>query len=343
MVESVRQDEFTTHDPDEAHAWLREAYADLEIKSSRGADDFQFTCSSVTLEDLTIRMITDTMAVEIDFPYGLRRPSVFQQQALDGLTFTVAGNAVDMRQGDALMLPPGRACGVEWSGLSALTTTLSLDALRQIALDFVPGRADAFRIDFGRPLSAAARHHWSATTEYVLRVLTGNPLLANEPLARRELVGMVNSAVLACFPNSTMDVEIGPSPGDSPWALRRALVFIDEHAADPISLNEIAHAAGLSPRGLQASFRRNLHTTPLAYLRSVRMERAHCELIEAEPAGGASVAAVAARWGFTHLGRFATEYRRRYDLNPSQTLRARPPWAGSSSSESMAPSSRRGD
>ena len=35
-----------------------------------------------------------------------------------------------------------------------------------------------------------------------------------------------------------------------------------------------------------------------------------------------SVAAVAAHWGFAHLGRFATEYRRRFGIYPSQTLRA---------------------
>ena len=43
---------------------------------------------------------------------------------------------------------------------------------------------------------------------------------------------------------------------------------------------------------------------------------------DAEPGDGSSVAAVAARWGFTHLGRFAIEYRRRFGVHPSQTLRS---------------------
>jgi len=322
MVESVRQDEFTTHDPEQVKAWLRDAYADLEIKSLKAGDQFVFTSSRVTLEDVTIGMITHTMEAEIDFPEGVRQPSVFQQQAQDGLAFTVAGSVVEMRRGDAVMLPPGRTCVVEWSGLSALTTTLSLDALRRDALEFAPGSADTFRVDFGRPLSAAAGQHWSATTQYVLSVVTRSPLLAAAPLARRELVWMINSAVLACFPNSTLDVETHTSSGDSPLPLRRALSFIEEHAADPISLNEIARAAGLSPRGLQACFRRNLETTPLAYLRAVRMQRAHRDLVTADPTTGINVAAVAARWGFTHLGRFATEYKRRFNAYPSQTLRA---------------------
>jgi AraC-like DNA-binding protein len=48
----------------------------------------------------------------------------------------------------------------------------------------------------------------------------------------------------------------------------------------------------------------------------------HRDLQNAEPGHGTSVAAVAARWGFTHLGRFAIEYRRRFGSYPSQTLRS---------------------
>jgi AraC-like DNA-binding protein len=111
-------------------------------------------------------------------------------------------------------------------------------------------------------------------------------------------------------------------PGDRPQPLRRALAFIDEHAGDPITLDEIAAAARLSPRGVQAAFRRHLDTTPLSYLRSVRMERAHRDLQGAEPGDGVRVAALAAKWGFTHLGRFAVDYRRRFGTYPSQTLRS---------------------
>ena len=110
--------------------------------------------------------------------------------------------------------------------------------------------------------------------------------------------------------------------GDTPQPLRRALAFVDEHAGDPITLDEIAAAARLSPRGVQAAFRRHLDTTPLAYLRGVRMERAHRDLQGAEPGDGVSVATLAAKWGFTHLGRFAVDYRRRFGTYPSQTLRS---------------------
>jgi AraC-like DNA-binding protein len=70
------------------------------------------------------------------------------------------------------------------------------------------------------------------------------------------------------------------------------------------------------------SFRRHLDTTPLAYLRGVRMECARRDLQGAEPGDGVSVATLAAKWGFTHLGRFAVDYRRRFGTYPSQMLRS---------------------
>jgi AraC-like DNA-binding protein len=41
----------------------------------------------------------------------------------------------------------------------------------------------------------------------------------------------------------------------------------------------------------------------------------------ARPVPGASVTAVAMNFGFFHLGRFATSYRKRFGESPSETLR----------------------
>ena len=39
-------------------------------------------------------------------------------------------------------------------------------------------------------------------------------------------------------------------------------------------------------------------------------------------AGAVTVAAVAYRWGFAHLGRFAAVYRSRFGVTPSEDLKA---------------------
>ena len=69
-----------------------------------------------------------------------------------------------------------------------------------------------------------------------------------------------------------------PTTSPLPDTVRSALAFLDTRAAEPIGLTEIAAAAQLSPRALQAAFQRHLGTTPLGHLRAVRMSRVYADL-----------------------------------------------------------------
>ncbi|AYA27560.1 helix-turn-helix domain-containing protein [Rhodococcus rhodochrous] len=105
----------------------------------------------------------------------------------------------------------------------------------------------------------------------------------------------------------------------TPSALRKAVAFIESAAARPIGLTDIAAAAGVGARALQYDFARHYHTTPMRYLRSVRLERAHRDLQAADPQGGDTVASIAARWGFSSPGRFAAHCRSVYGRAPHIT------------------------
>jgi AraC-like DNA-binding protein len=56
-------------------------------------------------------------------------------------------------------------------------------------------------------------------------------------------------------------------------------------------------------------------------VRAVRVRHAHRDLWSADPTDN-TVAAIAHRWGFTHLGRFAAAHKALYGETPTQTLRA---------------------
>lgn len=111
-------------------------------------------------------------------------------------------------------------------------------------------------------------------------------------------------------------------PADEPAALRRAVEYIEAHAGEDVTLDEIARAARVGPRALQLAFNRHRGGSPMAYLRQVRLARAHRDLETADPTRGDTVAAIAATWGFANPGRFATMYRAAYGISPSRTLRA---------------------
>lgn len=102
--------------------------------------------------------------------------------------------------------------------------------------------------------------------------------------------------------------------------MRRAVEAIRSDPAQPFTPTSLARLAGASTRTLHDGFRRHLDTTPMAYLRVVRLQRAHAELRVAAP-HDTTVAAVAHRWGFTHVSRFSQAYRQVYGRPPATTLR----------------------
>jgi transcriptional regulator GlxA family with amidase domain len=105
-----------------------------------------------------------------------------------------------------------------------------------------------------------------------------------------------------------------------PQTLRRAIAFIHENAHRDIGVSDIAGAINVTPRSVQYTFRRHLGTTPLEYLRRVRLDRAHRDLQAADPAVD-TVMEIAGRWRFGHPGRFSIAYREAFGTPPSRTLR----------------------
>ncbi|OJG06104.1 Transcriptional activator NphR [Pseudonocardia autotrophica] len=144
--------------------------------------------------------------------------------------------------------------------------------------------------------------------------LAWHPLLGG-PLVRSVLSGLLLSADHDY--RGHLDSLVAPA---RPAVVRRAVEYIEQHAAEAVTVNDIAAAAGIGIRALQQGFQASLGTTPLTYLRKVRLDRARDELLRSDPET-VGVAEVAFRWGFSHLGRFAGHYREAYDESPSHTLR----------------------
>ncbi|WP_404406380.1 helix-turn-helix transcriptional regulator [Pelagibacterium halotolerans] len=101
-----------------------------------------------------------------------------------------------------------------------------------------------------------------------------------------------------------------------PRHIRAAVDYMHANIHKPLTITDIATAVGVSARALQTGFRQFHETTPAAYLRRIRLEAAHAEL--SLPGNRLSVREVALKWGFTHMGRFAAQYKERYGVAPSR-------------------------
>lgn len=137
-------------------------------------------------------------------------------------------------------------------------------------------------------------------------------------LMGRQVEGMLLSSLLEAHRHDYRDRLGRVRAAPRPRHLRLAEAYIEAHLDQPLTIEEIAAAAGISARGLQMVFRQYRDTTPLAFWRNLRLARAHDDLV----AGRGSVTEAALKWGFSHFGRFSEAYAARYGLSPRDTLRA---------------------
>ncbi|MFF4407330.1 AraC family transcriptional regulator [Streptomyces sp. NPDC001404] len=147
---------------------------------------------------------------------------------------------------------------------------------------------------------------------------SGDSLFQRAELQRSQLHCRVTALLPAQPHTHTGELHDGPQPG-FPRSLRAALAFIETSLAERIGLGGIASAAGCSPRTLSSVFRGRFGLLPMAYVRNLRLDRIREDILAStDPVG-----TIACRWGISHLGRFAGEYRARFAELPSDTAARR--------------------
>lgn len=110
-----------------------------------------------------------------------------------------------------------------------------------------------------------------------------------------------------------------PCASLAPRHVKRAEDYIRTHVREPLTLERIAAAVGCSVRTLSEGFRQARGTTVMSFLRRTRLEGVRSDLSRGEPAS--AISGLALHWGFNHLGRFSSDYRRCFGESPSDTLR----------------------
>lgn len=128
-----------------------------------------------------------------------------------------------------------------------------------------------------------------------------------------QLLGSLMEVLFGGRPSAT-----SLSPRKRFLAYRRAL-RLAEGLCRPLSVPELAKAAGVSQRVLELGFREELGISPRRYLLWSRMNALQRDLRSAG-AKPSSVTEIASRWGFEEMGRTAAYYKELFGELPSETL-----------------------
>lgn len=277
---------------------------------------YRFSWSSATWEGVSV------VAYDLDAP--VRSHAAPEDQIMVCRLTVAGGGAWDEEgalNGDLPWATDGRPISARWDGRGRVHALVFDRSELERAAHALTGREHPrpHRWDT-RPISGAAARHWERTYRYVASSVLGDP---DEPsaLAAVELRRLAAHATLVAFsPTFLDDADRTSQRRAAPTSVRRALSFIEAHADQPIGLDDIARAAGMSTRGLQYAFRRALDVTPMQALRHARLVAVREELRREETT---SVAEIARRWGFIHPSRFTAHYRAAFGESPHATRRNR--------------------
>jgi len=111
-------------------------------------------------------------------------------------------------------------------------------------------------------------------------------------------------------------------PGTQAALVRRAQDGMLAQLSEPLTLSCVARACGVATRTLQAAFQAQCGMGPMQWLREQRLDAVHHAL----RAGGdpaVRITDTAHAYGFSHLGEFASAYRRRFGESAGRTLARR--------------------
>jgi AraC-like DNA-binding protein len=237
-----------------------------------------------------------------------------------GMMVRLGREEVAVPPGALVLLPARQAVSVLWAETEAECVCLDPDDVERVAVE-TTGLDDLdLRFTALRPMLSGLDRRWNDTVHALTRAVLRNQRTEAGLVLTGFLAQRLAEAVLGTFPSTRLATHRRVPPDHAtPAVVRRAVDFIDSNAERELTTSEIAAAAGIGARGLQAAFLRHQDSTPTSYVRRVRLDQAHKELLAGDPDDRDAVPAVAARWGFPRPSAFVTAHQQVYGSLPGQT------------------------
>ncbi|CAN5162938.1 AraC family transcriptional regulator [soil metagenome] len=221
----------------------------------------------------------------------------------------VDGQRFDVDAGHGMICAPEKTFSAELSA-DCEQFVVRLD---RAAVESHTGRRD-LRFASRLSLDTAALRPWLQQIGALVTSAASMDRFAQPSVATTEMERLLVALLAAGQPVSHESFAGGAAAAGY---VQRAEDWLHAQADEAVTLGEIAAAAGVPVRTLLEGFNRLRGTSPVRYLRDLRLDRARSRLM----LGDGPVARVAFDAGFAHLGRFSAIYQGRYGEAPSATLR----------------------
>lgn len=224
------------------------------------------------------------------------------------------GETLRVRRGQALMVNPDEVIDLEYtqecekviikvpaSIMKSVCSTGSLTGEQLVRFDRLP-----IDLRFCPALTSILDAVFSEYEE------SGDSNFGPITLSYREIV---LKKLLKVFPSnwSASDNAQPVSP-----SMERIILYIEKHVKEDIELETLSQISNMSIRSIYNSFSRVFSTTPKSYVKLVKLRSLRSDLLQGHCR---NITEVALDYGFSHLGRFSSDYRKRFGELPSETMR----------------------
>src|ERR1700761_1383123 len=227
--------------------------------------------------------------------------------------------------GSAVVFMPGMDIEHIWSRDCAQVGIKITPTEIQRELEMLINRSVHRPVEFARRLNLTtkASRSWLSLVGVLAREAGQDDGLLRHRLAVANLQHLLVEGLLLTQPHNYADALNDDGRPASQAVVKQAIDLMRGHPETVWTTAEVARKTGVSVRALQKAFAKSGEPPPMTYLRQLRLHRVRAALTDASQSRSpAAVTAVAGRWGFVHLGRFAQQYRQLFGEAPSQTLRS---------------------
>jgi Transcriptional regulator containing an amidase domain and an AraC-type DNA-binding HTH domain len=306
---------------EEARDAVTRVYLPHELTAPR--DRLSMTLNAVTDRHFTFGYLTYQTSAELNMP---------PTETCYHINLTIRGTTdADRSDGDrartaadrsGVVLSPKQRNTVRWSpDAEQLILKIPRTSLESHLGDLL-GRpvGEVVDFDFGLDLTTPTGQSLLNSAKFLAQELNRPGGLAEMPLAREQLEAFVMTQLLHAGRHQFTDELNAPAESVKYGRLAPVVAYMEEHADEPLSPQELARVGCMSVRTLHVSFQKTFGESPMSYLRRIRLDHVRAELLRSDP-NQVRVIDVAMKWGFFHQSRFAQQYKERFGELPSATLR----------------------
>ena len=249
-----------------------------------------------------------------------RRLQIVAESPADAVTLIVPSgtgglriNGYDVGHEDVVVLAPGSdMLAISEAGADALSIHVPRSAFRRFAgVMESDGDPDWMSSTRRLTLPAVAASRLRGTIEAAIGATADS--VDDLTIERRSALSI---EALASAARKSFIGEDRSACSERHRTLRALLEYIDQNLGNEFMITDLCRLSGKSLSTVERLFRNEVQMTPLAYIRSRRLDAVRRILTRSQP--DRSIARVAFDHGFTHMGRFAGDYRRQFGILPSE-------------------------